>query len=110
MKLSDPTEFASLCLLPYQFGFYQFNIGSSVLMLAYEYLRMTNLHAKGKDNLEKDPATLAHYSLALMLIQDMFADARSRISRDLGGMGGIYTGSSDRERVYHHEIREHLKA
>jgi len=110
MKLSDPTEFAALCSLPYQFGFYQFNIGSTVLMVAYEFLRTTNLLRKGRDNLEKDEATLHHYMIVMALVQDIFSDLQARITTDIGKMGGIYTGSSDRERVYHDLIRDYVKA
>ena len=69
MKLADPTEFALFCCLPYQFGFYQFNIGASVLMVVHEFLRFTNLLHPGRDHLEKDEATLAHYAMALMVVQ-----------------------------------------
>eukprot|EP00656_Telonema_subtile_P050877 TRINITY_DN6705_c0_g1_i3.p1 TRINITY_DN6705_c0_g1~~TRINITY_DN6705_c0_g1_i3.p1 ORF type:complete len:2087 (+),score=541.59 TRINITY_DN6705_c0_g1_i3:135-6395(+) len=93
-KLAEPQEFAAVCCIPYQSGWFQFNMGASVVDLLHQFLCESNVRRKGVDHLEKNPGTFLHYATVMLMVRDALRELRIPMLVDLSTISGVYRPGS----------------
>jgi len=98
-RLHALDEYSQFLLVAYQFGFYQFNIGMKVLQLVRGFLMDDTTQRAGLDVFDKKPATLKHYYIAILALQDMLREITFKFTFDCETIGqNMVTNNKDKRR------------
>jgi hypothetical protein len=108
-RLEELDEYSQFILVAYQFGYFQFNIGIKVLRIVKQFLADDNVMPKGVDITEKAPATLKHYWIAILALQDMLREVSFKFTFNCSEIGSGLFSKYERTKVWYEYLRDVVK-